>query len=79
MIGFVKAIAGFIVPVGTEAIVTSIAAGAVRNQGTLTKIAACASSLVIGWWAGDKAVEFLDGQLDEFQKKWEQYQLGGGD
>lgn len=79
MIEFLKMLAEFVIPIGTETIVAGITSNAVKNEGGLVKIAAGISSLVIGWWIGDKAVDYLDEQLDEMQAKWEEYKLKGAD
>lgn len=76
MIGFLKTLADFIIPIGAEAIMAGITAPAVRNCGKLTKFAAGCTSLVVGWWVGDKAVEYFDHALDEQMEKWDRYRLG---
>lgn len=76
MIGFLKAAADFIIPLGAEAIMAGISAPAVRNCGKLTKIAAGCTSLVVGWWIGDKATEYFDHVLDEQKEKWDRYKIG---
>lgn len=76
MIGFLKTLADFIIPIGAEAIMAGITAPAVRNCGKLTKLAAGCTSLVVGYMVGDKAVEYFDHVLDEQKDKWERYRLG---
>ena len=79
MIAFLKSLAGFVVPLGAEAITGGIVAEAVKNQGTLTKIAAGISGAVIGWWLGEKASDFLDDELDEWKEKWDKARLKEAD
>lgn len=79
MFEILKVIGGYVIPIGTEAVVTSIAANAVRNQSTLMKIAAGISSLWVGWWISDKACDYLDSELDRFKGKWDKYTIGKGD
>ena len=79
MIGILKAVAGWVIPIGAEAIVGGITANAVKNMGTGMKAAACLTSFVVGWWVGDNAVVFFDDKLDELKGKWDQYQLKGAD
>ena len=76
MIGFLKTLADFVIPIGAEAIMAGITAPAVRNCGKLTKLAAGCTSLVVGYMVGDKAVEYFDHVLDEQKYKWERYRLG---
>ena len=77
MFELIKAVGGFVIPLGTEAIITSVAANSVKNCGPFMKAAATISGLVIGWWVGDKAADYLDGELDRFKGKWDKYQIGG--
>ena len=79
MFELLKVVGSYVIPIGTEAIVTSIAANAVRNQSTLMKIAAGFSSLVVGWWIGDKACDYFDDELYRFKGKWDKFKLGKGD
>jgi len=76
MISFLKAAADFLIPLGAEAIMAGITAPAVRNCGRFTKFAAGCTSLVVGFWVGDKANEYFDGFLDEQKEKWDRYKLG---
>ena len=76
MIGFLKAAADFIIPLGAEAIMAGVTSNAVRNCGKFTKFAAACTSLVVGFWVGDKATEYFDHVLDEQKDKWDRYKLG---
>ena len=60
MIELLKAIAGWVIPIGAEAIVGGVTANAVKNMSGPTKIAACISSMAIGWWVGDTAADYID-------------------
>lgn len=75
MIGFLKAAADFILPIGAEAIMAGITSHAVRNCGKFTKFASACTSLVVGYMVGDKAVECFDRLLDEQKEKWDNYKL----
>jgi hypothetical protein len=79
MFELLKAIGGFVIPIGTEVITTSFTANVVKNQSSLMKLAAGVSSLVIGWWIGDRAADYFDDELDRFKGKWDKYRIGKGD
>lgn len=76
MIGFLKVIADYVLPIGAEAIMAGITSSAVRNCGKLTKFAAGCTSLVVGYMVGDYAVEYFDRFLDEQKEKWDKYKIG---
>ena len=79
MFELIKAIGGFVIPLGAEVISSSITAWAVRDCGRGMKLAAGVSSLAIGWWIGDKAADYFDDEIDNLKEKWEKFKLGGND
>lgn len=65
MIEFIKFIGKYLIPFGTNAIMSGIAAEATKNASTLGKISAQVASFAISAAVTEVATEAFDKQVDE--------------
>lgn len=70
----IRSVAHYVIPIGTEYIISGIAANAVKNQSKICKLAAGISSLVIGGMIGEKATDYFDEKTEELKQKMKKFE-----
>ena len=69
MIEFIKFLGKLLIPLGTNAIMSGVAAEATKNAATITKVAAQVASFAISTAVSEVATDSFNSTVDDLERK----------